>query len=105
VSTPASLRVHVEELVVQGLGPLSREALRDAVASALVRRLALDPHLPWDRGQDVAAMDAGAIRVRPGAGAAGVGEAIAAALHRGMTATPPTSSPGRQTPGGGASTP
>lgn len=86
MSAQPSIRLHIESLVVRGLGGLARAPLADAVRVELARLLAgtTDTRPRWTPGYR-AHVDGGSIPLAPVAGVASVGAQIAAAVHRGVT--------------------
>lgn len=85
MKAPSSVRLHIEELVLQGFAPGDRHAISEAVQSELARLLA-DRPLPamLHRGRSHERVDGGSVRLAGGAGASAVGAQIAGAIHGGL---------------------
>ncbi len=82
MSAYPTIRVHIESLVVNGLGSLPRFTLRDQIAAALQRQLgesALET-LPWTTMHRTQAT-APAFEAGPGLNVATIGSRIASAVH------------------------
>jgi hypothetical protein len=83
--TPTRIRVHIEELVLHGFAPGDRLRIADALQAGLADLLAVRGlSVPPARDTTVARLDAGTIRISPGAGAGAIGGQLARALHRGL---------------------
>jgi hypothetical protein len=76
-----SIRLHIDSVVVGGLGELSREALSDAVRAEIASRLAADDNL-GDRAVPtrIDRVDGGSFDVAALGNAADVGRGIGAAV-------------------------
>jgi hypothetical protein len=83
-AAPPTVRVHVEELVLQGFAPGDRHAIGEAVQQELTRLLTeqgVPPALA--RGGETGRIDAGSFSLPRGARARAVGVEVARAVHRG----------------------
>ncbi|WP_456429134.1 hypothetical protein [Rhodocaloribacter sp.] len=77
--------MHIEELVLDGFGPMDRAALAAAVRHELTRLFA-ERGLPPSLGAAAAVprLDAGAFTAAPNAGARTLGTNVARAIYGGM---------------------
>ena len=81
------VRVHIEELVLDGFAPGDRYRIGEAVERELARLLgAGGPPGSLGRGRALARLDAGAFEVTPDSSAAEIGSRVARAVHGGLTA-------------------
>jgi len=80
-----TVRLHIDRLVVEGLGLSGADAprLRAALEAELSARLAADESARWS-GRAVPALPPGEVALAPGAGAETIGRQVAAALHAGL---------------------
>ncbi|WP_457651878.1 hypothetical protein [Rhodocaloribacter sp.] len=78
-----TLTLHIEELVLDGFGPMDRTALADAVRAELARLMA-ERGLPPSLGAAAARLDAGAFTAAPNAGAHTLGTDVARAIYGDM---------------------
>ncbi|CAN5631281.1 hypothetical protein BH23GEM10_BH23GEM10_00190 [soil metagenome] len=79
MTMPPVIRLNIDTLMVDDLGSLSPQQLRDAVTSELTRRLTESPPVAQSRSAE--RLDAGSFRLRAGMGAGAIGGAIAARVH------------------------
>ena len=80
-----TLTLHIEELVLDGFGPMDRAALAEAVRSELARLVAAHG-LPPSLGSAAAtSLDAGAFTAAPDAGAHTLGTDVARVLYGGLS--------------------
>ncbi len=77
-----TLTLHIEELVLDGFGPMDRTALADAVRAELSRLIA-ERGLPPLLGS-AARLDAGTFTATPDADAHTLGTDVARAIYGGM---------------------
>jgi hypothetical protein len=80
-----NVELRIEELVLHGFAARDRRRIGAATQRELTRLFAekgVPPSLA--RGTDVPSLEAGALKVPPGAGAEAVGSRIARALYGGM---------------------
>jgi hypothetical protein len=104
------VEIHIDTLVIEGLGALDRGAVERAVSAALAARLTGDPratpgHLSHvlsalARAGHIATLDAGAIQVSPAARAEAVGDGIGRALHGALVSPSASAAPPRPRPSG-----
>ena len=82
---PAAIELHVEELVLEGFAPSERHAVADAFERELTRLLA-EHGLPSDAGANAESpsVDAGSVRLAPGARPHAAGAQIARAVYGGL---------------------
>jgi hypothetical protein len=80
-----NIRLHIEELVLQGFTPADREPIARALREEL-QTLLLERGLPVQGPEphDVERVDAGSFPTPAGAAPAAVGSATARALHRSL---------------------
>jgi hypothetical protein len=79
------VRVHIEELVLEGFAPSDRYWIGEAVERELARLLA-DGNLPPSlaAGGYLARVDGGSFELRPGATAEDIGSGVARRAHGGL---------------------
>lgn len=81
----APVRLTIDELVLEGFGPLSHRSIARSAErhlATLIGRGGLGPHLK--RSSTTPTISAGPVRLRAGATAPEVGRAIAAAVYEGV---------------------
>jgi len=85
MKSPLSIRLHIEELVLNGFAPGDRQRIGAAVEQELVRLLAERP-LPaaLAQGRPRERVDGGSFRLATGAKPGAVGAQIAGAIHGGL---------------------
>ena len=85
MKSPATIHLHIEELVLHGFAPGDRHRIGAAVEAELARRLSQEP-LPSTLKQNhvVDRVEGGAFSVARGAKPAAVGVQIAGAIHGGL---------------------
>ena len=81
-----NVELNIEELLLHGFPPGSRDAIAEAVRQELARRLA-ESGTPASFLQNrvIGKVDGGAIQVAPGAQPQAIGSQIAGALYMGLT--------------------
>ncbi len=80
-----TLVLHIDELVLEGFGPMDRDALADALRHELARLLAEGGRPPSiDSAAAVPRLDAGAFTAAPDAGPTTLGTDVARAIYGGM---------------------
>jgi hypothetical protein len=80
-----TLALHIEELVLDGFGPMDRAALAAAVRHELERLLAAGDAPPFLKASHVVPrLDAGAFTAAPNAGARTLGTNVARTIYGGM---------------------
>ncbi|MCI0435104.1 MAG: hypothetical protein L0271_15900 [Gemmatimonadetes bacterium] len=86
MSAAPSVKLHIESLVLDGLGDVSRSALVRAIQAELTQRFgaAGADAAPWTTGHR-AHVDGGEIHASAETPAARLGVQIGAAVHRGIT--------------------
>jgi hypothetical protein len=86
MSTPHSIELHIEELVLHGFVPGDRYRIAHAVERELARMLAeqgVPPSLVQEA--EVARLDAGAFKLAPGGRAEAVGAQVAHKVYEGFS--------------------
>jgi hypothetical protein len=82
---PGAIRLHIDELVLEGFAPGDRYAIADAVQSELTRLLGEMPETPFlPEARFLPTIDAGAFDVAPNARPASIGAQIAHAVYGGL---------------------
>ena len=82
---PGNIELHIEELVLNGFGPVDRYRIGVAVEVELARLFAeqsVPPSLA--QGGDIPRLDGGRFEVGPGSGAEEIGTHVARALYGGL---------------------
>ena len=87
---PASVELHIDELVLHGFAAGDRYAIAAAVEQELSRLLLVQlaaqglPH-SFSESSEHAGLDAGAFNVAPSANSEAIGSQIAQTVHQGLT--------------------
>lgn len=85
IGNPASIELHIEELVLHGLSPGDRYRIADAVEIELSRLIAEPGFLPsMIDGDEIVRLDGGTFAAARGAKPAAIGAQIAQAVYGGL---------------------